>query len=144
MDLSKRHLTYQQVSYIPQCKRQKERLIICYFISHVEINVLLIVGRIGKFVRKSTDFSSVYKSLKVETETLMINYHINDQNNYLHTISADSSVTVLSHHAVLYNRDSVVTPGLDHPVHLLPLTGEGVELKDVVIVDVGTVIDVTA
>ena len=60
------------------------------------------------------------------------------------TISADSSVTVLSHHAVLNNRDSMVIPGLDHPVHQLPLTGEGVELQDVVIVDAGTVIEVTA
>ena len=59
------------------------------------------------------------------------------------TISADSSVTVLSHLAVVHYRDSVVTPGLDHPVHLLPLTGEGVELKDVVRVGVGGT-DVTA
>ena len=42
-------------------------------------------------------------------------------------------VTVLSPDlAVVYNRDSVTRPGLDHPVHLLPLTGEGVELQDVV------------
>ena len=54
------------------------------------------------------------------------------------TISADSSVTVLSHLAVVYNSDSVDTPGFDHPVHLLPLIGEGVELLDVVIA--GTVI----
>ena len=37
------------------------------------------MGRVGKFVSKSTDFHSVYKSLKVETETLMINYQINDE-----------------------------------------------------------------
>ena len=28
------------------------------------------------------------------------------------------------------HRDGVVIPGLDHPVHQLPLSGEGVELKD--------------
>ena len=82
--------------------------------------------------------------MKVETETLMINYQINDQSILNITISADSSVTVLSKLAVLNDRDSVITPGLDHPVHLLPLTGEGVELQDVVIVDAGTVIEVTA
>ena len=49
-------------------------------------------------------------------------------------ISALFSVTVLSHLAELYNRDSVATSGLNHPVHLLPLTGEGVKLKDVIIV----------
>ena len=76
--------------------------------------------------------------MKVETETLMINYQINDQSILNITISADSSVAVLSKLAVLNDRDSVVSPGLDHPVHLLPLTGEGVELQDVVIV--GTVI----
>ena len=47
-------------------------------------------------------------------------------------ISALSSVTVLNHIAVVHNRDSVGTPGLDHPVHLLPQTDEGVELQDVV------------
>ena len=68
----------------------------------------------------------------------MINYQINDQSILNITISADSSVAVLSHHAVVHKRESVITPGLDHPVHLLPLTGEGVELKDVVIVGGGT------
>ena len=38
----------------------------------------------------------------------------------------------------VYHRDGVVTPGLDHPVHQLPLSGEGVELQDLIIV--GTVI----
>ena len=47
-------------------------------------------------------------------------------------ISADFSVTVLSKLAVLNDRDSVISPGLDHPVHLLPLTGERVELQDVI------------
>ena len=28
------------------------------------------------------------------------------------------------------HRDSVVFPGIDHPVHQLPLPGEGVELQD--------------
>ena len=80
----------------------------------------------------------------METETLMTNYQINDQSILNTAISAPCSVTVLSHLAVVHYRDSVVTPGLDHPVHLLPLTGEGVELQDVVIVDAGTVIEVTA
>ena len=48
--------------------------------------------------------------------------------------SAPSSVTELSNLAVLYNRDSVVTPGLHHLGHLLPLSGEGVELQDVIVV----------
>ena len=78
--------------------------------------------------------------MKVETETLMINYQINDQSILNITISAHCSVTVLSNHAVLNDRDSVVIPGLDHPVHLLPLTGEGVELKDVVIGGEGIII----
>ena len=30
------------------------------------------------------------------------------------------------------HRDSVVNPGLDHPVHQLPLSGEGVELQDII------------
>ena len=47
-------------------------------------------------------------------------------------ISAHCSVTVLSHHGVVHSRDSVPPPGVDHPVHLLPLTGEGVELQDVI------------
>ena len=47
-------------------------------------------------------------------------------------ISAHYSVTVLSYHGVVHCRDSVPPPGVDHPVHLLPLTGEGVELQDVV------------
>ena len=63
---------------------------------------------------------------------------------YVSAISVHSSVTELIHLAILYNGNSVVPPGLDHPVHLLPLTGEGVELQDVVIVDAGTVIEVTA
>ena len=63
---------------------------------------------------------------------------------YDSAIYAHCSVTVLSYHAVLNDRDSAVSPGLDHPVHQLPLTGEGVELQDVVIVVGGTVIEVTA
>ena len=47
-------------------------------------------------------------------------------------ISAHCSVTELSHHVVLNDRDSVGISGLDHPVHLLPLTDEGLELQDVV------------
>ena len=78
--------------------------------------------------------------MKVEKETLMINYQINDQSILNITISADSSVAVLSKLAVLNDRDSVVSPGLDHPVHLLPLTGEGVELQNVIIAGGGTVI----
>ena len=38
-----------------------------------------------------------------------------------------------SHLTVFYNRDIIVSPGLDHPVHQIPLTGEGVELKDIII-----------
>ena len=30
------------------------------------------------------------------------------------------------------DRDSVVVPGLDHPVHQLPLSTEGVELQDLI------------
>ena len=37
------------------------------------------------------------------------------------------------------HRHSVVFPGLDHPVHQLPLSGKGVKLQDVIIVG-GTVI----
>ena len=40
--------------------------------------------------------------------------------------------------------DSVGRPGLDHPVQQLPLSGEGVELQDVIVVDVGTVKVMTA
>ena len=58
-------------------------------------------------------------------------------------ISADSSVTVLSKLAVLNDRDSVGIPGLDHPVHQLPLSGEGVELQDL-IVDIINIIIITA
>ena len=51
---------------------------------------------------------------------------------YVSAISAQSSVTELIHLAILYNGNSVVPPGLDHPVRLLPLTGEGLELQDVI------------
>ena len=32
----------------------------------------------------------------------------------------------------VYHRDCVEIPGLDHPVHQFPLSGEGVELQDVI------------
>ena len=51
-------------------------------------------------------------------------------------ISALSSVTELSHLAVVYSRDCVAAPGVLHLGHLLPLSGEGVELQDVIIVGV--------
>ena len=51
---------------------------------------------------------------------------------YVSAISAHSSVTELSHLAVIYNRDSVMTPALDHFVSQLPLSVEGVELQDVI------------
>ena len=59
-------------------------------------------------------------------------------------VSGHCSVTVLGNLAVVPSIDSVGTSGVDHPVHLLPLTGEGVELQDVIIVGGGTVVDVTA
>ena len=46
--------------------------------------------------------------------------------------STNSSVTELSHFAVLENRDSVAHPLLDHPVHQLPIFGEGVELQNLI------------
>ena len=42
------------------------------------------------------------------------------------------SATELNHFAVLENRDSVVHPLLDHPVHQLPISGEGVELQNLI------------
>ena len=45
-------------------------------------------------------------------------------------ISVHSSVTELLHLTVLDNGDCVVRSGLLHPVHQLPLFGEGVELQD--------------
>ena len=33
---------------------------------------------------------------------------------------------------VVDHRDSVVTPDLEHPVHQLPLSGEGVKLQDII------------
>ena len=54
-------------------------------------------------------------------------------------ISALSSVTELSHLAVVYRRHRMHPPGLRHLGHLLPLSGEGVELQDVIKVG-GTVI----
>ena len=48
------------------------------------------------------------------------------------TISALSSVTKLSHLAVVYNRNCVVTAGFPHLGLLLPLSGEGVELEDAI------------
>ena len=68
----------------------------------------------------------------------MTNYQINDQSILNTAISAHCSVTVLSHRAVLNNRDSGPPPALDHPVHQLPLTNEGVELQDVIIIEGGT------
>ena len=49
-------------------------------------------------------------------------------------------ITKLSHLTVVDHRDCVGSPGLDHPVHQLPLSGEGVELQDVIRVGGGTVI----
>ena len=46
--------------------------------------------------------------------------------------TTNSSVTELSHFAVLENRDSVAHPLLDHPVHQLPIFGEGVELQNLI------------
>ena len=40
----------------------------------------------------------------------------------------------MSHFAVVYNRHRVEPTGLVHLGHLLPLSGEGVELQDVIIV----------
>ena len=54
-------------------------------------------------------------------------------------ISVHSSVTELLHLTVLDNGDCVGISGLLHPVHQLPLSGEGVELQDVIKVG-GTVI----
>ena len=51
---------------------------------------------------------------------------------YVSAISAHSSVIELSHLAVIYNRDSVMTPALDHFVYQLPLSVEGLELQDVI------------
>ena len=47
-------------------------------------------------------------------------------------ISALSSVTELSHLAVVYNRYCVGITGLLHLGHLLPLSGGGVEHQDVI------------
>ena len=52
------------------------------------------------------------------------------QTEFITAISALSSVTELSHLAVVDNRHSVVPPGLLHLGHLLPLSGQGVELQD--------------
>ena len=51
---------------------------------------------------------------------------------YDSAISALSSVTELSHLAVVYSRDCVEPPGFLHLGNLLPLSGEGVELQDVI------------
>ena len=40
---------------------------------------------------------------------------------------------------VVDDRDGVVVPGLDHPVHQHPLSSEGVELKDVIKVIITTI-----
>ena len=48
-------------------------------------------------------------------------------------ISAKSSVTELGHLAVFYNRNSVGISAMHHPVHLLPLSADWVELQDVII-----------
>ena len=58
---------------------------------------------------------------------------------YDFAISAHSSVTELSILAVLYNRDSVKISALDHPVHQIPLSGDGVELTDIGVTRGGTV-----
>ena len=41
----------------------------------------------------------------------------------------------------LDHRHSVVPPGFDHPVHILPLPGEGVELQNVIVEGGGTAIE---
>ena len=45
---------------------------------------------------------------------------------------------------VVNNRDSVVAPGLEHPVHQLPLSGEGIKLQDLIVVDKAAIIVKTA
>ena len=52
-------------------------------------------------------------------------------------ISLQSCVAQVSHLAVVDDGDCVVISGLDHPVHQLPLSGEGVELQD--LIRIGTV-----
>ena len=46
--------------------------------------------------------------------------------------SAISSVTELSHLAEVDHCQGVVPPDVSHPAHQLPLSGEGVELQDVI------------
>ena len=58
---------------------------------------------------------------------------INPDLTHHSAISALSSVTELSNLAVVYNRHRVIRPGLRHQGHLLPLSVEGVELKDFII-----------
>ena len=52
-------------------------------------------------------------------------------------------LTQMSHLTVVDGGDSVVISGLDHLGHQLPLSGEGVELQDLIRVG-GTVIVMTA
>ena len=61
---------------------------------------------------------------------------INPDLTHHSAISALSSVTELSHLAVVYSRHCMETPFLHHLGHLLPLSGEGVELQDVIMVDI--------
>ena len=55
-------------------------------------------------------------------------------------ISFHSSVTELLHLTVLDNRDCVGISGLLHLGHLLPLSVDGVELQDFIVVGGGTII----
>ena len=45
-----------------------------------------------------------------------------------------SSITDPGHLVEVDHGDSVAIPGLDHLGHLLPLSGEGVELQDLIVV----------
>ena len=58
---------------------------------------------------------------------------------YVYWISLDTKTWVKGD-----GGDRVARPGLDHPVHQLPLSGEGVELQDLIVVVVTAIIVVTA
>ena len=45
---------------------------------------------------------------------------------------------------VVNNRDSVGAPGLEHPVHQLPLSGEWIKLQDLIVVETASITVLTS
>ena len=81
----------------------------------------------------SIQISVQHKILKSRFVTVTITFSFKTfSSNQSHQQARQLSVTELSHLTVVYSRYRMHPPGFRNLGHLLPLSGEGVELKDVI------------